>query len=224
MGEKLKGLFDAISNLTGTKSVNAKLTDETEKVVICVNKLAKSTQKLMKDIGELTHSRDSLVEDYYQMSIMRQEIQSQKESLSKLLKEKTTFLQKKWEESEGIKEAFKQEVSKLEKKLKDLNEEYMKLRQRMKQNKFISADKVDEKICKLCAKIYFENENYNWSCRIHHSEWSGEIYFCCGKTVKDSPGCRTAKHVSKEEDEDLPDDVEKDRFRAATMICSVFYI
>jgi hypothetical protein len=224
MGEKLKGLFDAISNLTGTRSVNAKLTDETEKIVICVNKLAKHHKKLMKEIHEVTNTRDSLVEDYHQMSVMRQQMQSQKESLSKLFKEKTTFLQKKWEESETIKEAFKQDVAKLEKRLKDLSDEYMKLRQKMKQYKFSSADKAEEKICKLCSKIFYENENFNWSCRIHPSEWSGEIYWCCGKTVKDSPGCRTAKHVSKEEDEDLPNDEEKDKLKVVTMMCSVLCI
>ena len=37
---------------------------------------------------------------------------------------------------------------------------------------------------------------------MHRSEFSGEIWWCCGKENKDAPGCKYASHQSKEEDED----------------------
>ena len=61
---------------------------------------------------------------------------------------------------------------------------------------------IKEKQCKNCARDYIETENFNWSCRIHQGEWSGEIWWCCGKSNKDQPGCKYSKHESKEEDEE----------------------
>lgn len=224
MGEKLKGLHNSIHKLLGTSSIISKLTEEFDKMLLFVNKLAKNTITMNSELKEVVYSRDSVLEDYYQIASIRTQLSSQKENLAKLFKEKTTFLQKKWEESENVKEGLRQELIKLEKRHKDLTEEYIKLRQRMKQFKFNSSDQADEKICKMCSKIYFENENFNWSCRIHPSEWSGEIYWCCGKTAKDLPGCRTAKHLSKEENEDIMNEEERDKMKILSTICSVFII
>ena len=55
---------------------------------------------------------------------------------------------------------------------------------RMKKTRFISVDA--SKTCKLCGADYLESENFNWSCRTHKSEFSGEIWWCCGKTNKEA--------------------------------------
>ena len=64
------------------------------------------------------------------------------------------------------------------------------------------------KACKNCNNEYRENENFNWSCRTHQSEWGGEMWWCCGKRGKDQPGCKFSKHESKD---DAEDDEEKKR-------------
>jgi len=61
---------------------------------------------------------------------------------------------------------------------------------------------VDLKICKKCSKEYSEKENFNWSCRTHKSDWSGEMWFCCGKDKKEAQGCLFASHEEKKDDED----------------------
>lgn len=66
------------------------------------------------------------------------------------------------------------------------------------------------KTCHRCKMDYNEKENYNWSCRIHSGEWGGEMYWCCGKTNKDAPGCRLGKHETKDEDDDNFGAYEKD--------------
>jgi hypothetical protein len=58
------------------------------------------------------------------------------------------------------------------------------------------------KTCKQCTNEYNEKENFNWSCRVHQSEWGGEMWWCCGKRIKDAPGCKFNKHVSKEDEHD----------------------
>jgi len=50
------------------------------------------------------------------------------------------------------------------------------------------------KQCKNCGKEFNEKENFNWSCRVHQSEWGGEMWWCCGKRGKDQPGCKFMKH------------------------------
>jgi hypothetical protein len=62
---------------------------------------------------------------------------------------------------------------------------------------------VDVKICKKCNKEYKEKDNFNWSCCTHQSDYSGEIWWCCGRTEKDARGCKYAKHMKQpDEDED----------------------
>lgn len=58
-----------------------------------------------------------------------------------------------------------------------------------------------EYICKHCNKEFFEEDNFNWSCCIHLSEYSGEMYWCCGAKSKQSLGCQKRKHEAKNEEE-----------------------
>lgn len=62
------------------------------------------------------------------------------------------------------------------------------------------------RICKNCSKEYREKENFNWSCRIHPSEWGGEMWWCCGKRNIDAPGCKFRKHTWKNDQEELFDE------------------
>jgi len=57
-------------------------------------------------------------------------------------------------------------------------------------------------VCKNCGKEYNEDANFNWSCRTHHSTFSGEMWWCCGKTKKEAPGCKYSKHKERRENED----------------------
>lgn len=64
------------------------------------------------------------------------------------------------------------------------------------------------KICQNCNKEYNDMDNFKWSCRIHQSDYSGEVWWCCGKADENAPGCKTNSHLEKleEEDEDLEED------------------
>ena len=57
----------------------------------------------------------------------------------------------------------------------------------------------------FCGKDYIDQENFNWSCRTHKSDFSGELWWCCGKKIKDALGCQFGKHEARNEaDEDDP--------------------
>ena len=91
-----------------------------------------------------------------------------------------------------------------------MNDEVNKLKVRIvrllaKKGNFNSGKKT----CKNCTKEFSEQENFNWSCRMHQSDWGGEMWWCCGKRGKDQPGCKFSKHENKEDDKDDVD--QKDR-------------
>jgi hypothetical protein len=69
----------------------------------------------------------------------------------------------------------------------------------LKSKRFVAVQ--DYKACRVCGQDYLEQDNYNWSCRSHRSEYSGEMWWCCGKLSKDALGCKFSKHLSKDEDE-----------------------
>ena len=97
----------------------------------------------------------------------------------------------------------------LEKEKKNLIIDREKMKERVKKLK-MRRGKIDdqEKVCKNCGKDYIETENYNWSCRTHRSEFSGEIWWCCGKNTPDAQGCKYSKHESKEDEDEDGLDVE----------------
>ena len=68
------------------------------------------------------------------------------------------------------------------------------------------------KTCKNCNKEYNEKENFNWSCRVHTSDYGGELWWCCGRVGKETLGCKYGKHESKDdEDDDGADDQDGSR-------------
>ena len=57
-----------------------------------------------------------------------------------------------------------------------------------------------------------ENENRNWSCRTHSSQFMDQ-YWCCGKTNENAPGCIVQKHIPREDEEDEMDPKEKEEIQ-----------
>lgn len=92
---------------------------------------------------------------------------------------------------------------KLEMKCKILMEEREKMISRIEKLKVRGRRfKVDtHKICSNCRKEYRDQDNFNWSCRVHRSEWSGVMWWCCGKSSRDAPGCKFGKHIVQEEED-----------------------
>lgn len=51
------------------------------------------------------------------------------------------------------------------------------------------------------------------------SEYGGEMWWCCGKTSQEAPGCKYAKHESKNEDEDDKENQEDDNKKQKALKC-----
>lgn len=105
-------------------------------------------------------------------------------------------------QSESV--VFREAIENKHKALEELKIEFDATRKKVVEKQGGSAGKTDF-ICKNCYQSYKETENFNWSCKRHTSEWSGEVYWCCGKSTKSSLGCFLSKHIS-----DLPEEQEFD--------------
>ena len=58
-------------------------------------------------------------------------------------------------------------------------------------------------MCKNCGHELNERKNYNWSCKIHVSEYSGpphDMWWYCLNKGFCAPGCKMQKHEIKDED------------------------
>jgi hypothetical protein len=162
-------------------------------------------------------------------------LQAQMDSIRKqFMIENDEFLNQ-LREKDAVISKFKEKVSKLEKTIliqnqqistlrtfldktqKDLDlltHEYVMARRRISMLQPAAA----EKICMNCKKAYKEEENFNWSCKTHLSEYSGNAWWCCGKSLKEDEGCSVSRHLSK-------DEIENDKqIKSSKAICSVFSI
>lgn len=149
----------------------------------------------------LTDAMDKIISKY------KQKVQNMKETNEKITEER---------------EKFKISLETSESNLKIVTDELDKLRQKIKQVKFRQGEDENEKICKNCKKIYNSQENFNWSCKIHSSLYSGEIWWCCGKSGSDAPGCKICMHESGAEYERPTKEDEKkmDRKTLCSVICN----
>ena len=222
IGERLKGLYSSIETAVSNRLIESTLSNEIKLLYDRGTELANFLEKVTTEIDKVTMMRDKMVEKCEQMIVFRDEMKAERDRIGKIAKDKIGLLQGQLQKCEEEKEKLTSELSKTEQNFKDLTDEYEKLRQKAKQYKLKRKmyGEEDEKVCKNCQRVFIESENYNWSCRRHQSEYSGEIYWCCGKSGKDTPGCKISRHESKEEDEEAEDlgKVERD---PSSMHCSV---
>lgn len=199
--EKLAALYESMQNILFHKSEHAvslyylshvvaqakkteNILEETEAKLL---ELDKDKEGLKNHISELTHIKKNLYEEHDKMiSRNREKLLRMKEMIDLGIEEK---------------EKYKGDLEASEYNLRTISEEHEKLRQRVKIAKFRQPESESEKVCKNCKKFYHDNENFNWSCKIHSSQYSGEMWWCCGKSGEMAPGCKICMHECKEDDE-----------------------
>ena len=201
IAEKCNGLYKAFNNIIGTHSFFNKLLQEYSFLSQEMTKIIKSFEEISKNYSQVSNEKEMLMTELLDLSEMRSDLRNKKSKLVKDFKEQFSLMQKNVSISLGEKETYKQRYLELDKKYQDLVEEFKKFRQKVKE-KYSLIRVNEEKFCKNCQKIYDESDNFNWSCRIHPSNFNGESYWCCGKSGKDALGCLVSRHMNKEETED----------------------
>lgn len=224
MGERLKGLYQAIEALTGTKGAEEVLKYELTMLKTIAVEVAAGMEKAEREFGNAAAERDEYRGDYKELEQIYKELKEEKARLSKVVRDRLVAMQRTLIATEEERDRLRLEEQRQQKRFNDLSDEFSRLRQKMKQYRQRRRvyGEAEEKICKNCQKVYLESENYNWSCRIHQSEYGDDMWWCCGKPSKEAPGCRISKHESKEDDEDADlSKKEQEALRRATEKCPV---
>jgi len=226
IGERLKGLYEAILHIADTRVLQKKLEPEVQVLANASMQLTDFQAQMEGTLAEALSERDQLREDCAEIARLRQETKDSRESLAVASRDKITVLQESLEKAYEEVHTLKVELDKCDKLAKNMEDEMSKMRVKLKQNRLKRRQfgETEEKICKKCQRVYTDSENFNWSCRTHKGEYSDDMWWCCGKTTKDAPGCLVSKHESKdEEEEDSNPKVkeETERQKVATMQCPV---
>ena len=226
IGDRLKGLYEAILHITDVKTIENKLSSDVFQLFHSCQILTDEMKKTISNIGNSIFERDQIRTDFSEMTKMRQEIKEERDRIAAAAKEQLAFLNTKCDKACEELETEKLESVKLQKQFEDLIDEHEKLRMKLKQNRLKRKQygETEEKICMKCQKMFRDTENFNWSCRTHKSEYGSEMWWCCGKTSRDAVGCIVSKHVSKEDEEDEVDikaKEENEKMAIANMRCAV---
>jgi hypothetical protein len=184
--------------------------------------LGELMDSLGADLSTALQQVDSFQSSNSEIVRLRNETIEEKSHLAKITKDRIQSLHKSLQTLEE--ECFKLKAAseKQEKRFQDLSIEFGKMRTKMAQykQKRKAYGEAEERICRNCQKVYTDSDNFNWSCRIHQSEYGEDMWWCCGQPAKEAPGCRISKHESKDE-EDEEEDLERKEQRRAMQKCAV---
>jgi hypothetical protein len=222
IGERLKGLNDSLMRISGLYGLHTKTTQEFDKVIEAVKVLADYNSNFMKDLDSIIEDRDLNRLNANQAMLIQEIAVKDRAKIFNLYKDKTTKLKAELQQALEQVESYRQDLVDLHKTYQGVVEESYKLKKRLSAYNNSKSYSNSDKICKRCKRLYSELTNYNWSCKSHPSEYSGEIWWCCGKANKNDPGCIATKHESKSDEED---DLFmlKDK-KPGMNLCSVFII
>lgn len=221
VGEKLRGLNDSFIDLVFKKNSENLLCEEFEI-------FSKNTKELCRIFAEIegkfincSTENISLWTDLKEMQALKMDLQDQLSKLTSKTKEHYRYLTDELKHVNLDRDRLTLELETSEASKKSLLDEHEHLKVKLKQlssKKSLDEKNTDERLCQKCKKVYKESENFNWSCKVHISTYSSEIWWCCGKKGESAPGCKTSKHECKEPDKEFS---ENEVGRTGQLFCTV---
>ena len=196
MEEKIKGLYDSVIALAEKYSSYNKIRDEYAIVFNASACLSDTENSNLQEFNKLNQERLQLIKEYLELAEIKEDYLKKKKKMQTAFTEKAKDMKKETHLLNEEKEYYKSQVCDLEKRFSHVSEELKK--HKGKERKSIYSAN-EELLCAKCLCSYYENENFNWSCRTHRSQFSGDRYWCCNLIGKDTPGCILSKHITKEE-------------------------
>jgi len=224
IGERLKGLYEATRQVAAQEVLELKLRMEVENCAKACYVLTEFDTDVTIRMAHALAERDQYRTEFLEMSRLRQDVKEERDIIALSSKERISLLQEALTKSGEEVATLKIDLEKSEKLYKGIEDELTKVRQKIKQNRLMRKQRgeADEKVCRKCQKVFLDEDNFHWSCRTHQGEYSGERWWCCGKTSKEAPGCLVSMHESKEDEEDDSHTKEaSERIRVANMRCPV---
>lgn len=196
--DKVEGFYDFLMDIVGKESTKSKL----EELIMNMHKgaviLAESEVSLGEKLDEILKEKEEIEQDFSNLSKLNEMILSHKERMQKVAVERIKNLQKEVSQLREEKENLLESSEEAKKRLNEATEELKTLKTRQRKSKVIKSY-GDEKFCVNCLQVYKDQDNFNWSCRTHKSQFSENRYWCCNAEGKNAPGCMFSKHSTNEE-------------------------
>ena len=209
IGERLKALYAYLPQITLNKAGGDAYRADLQFLVTSAQELTTYIGKLEAKIAFLVEKNEELTEWNRELVKYREGDKIEMMKIAAIARDKLMNLQGELKKISEIKENATISLEKQEKKLKEAMDENEKLRQKVNKSRVKRKyTEMTEKLCRTCQRLYLESENFNWSCRTHYGEYSGEMWWCCGKAGREALGCRLARHVCKEEEEETAGNAE----------------
>ena len=193
-GESLKGAYYSISALknpaitenflysvqVSLKNSRRVLVQKNDSSLGIFSVLLADREKYLELSKSITKQRASV---WKELRSLKTTVSSYLENLMNTMKTSHTHKKKIFEEFEiREKEFFK------------FIEDYKSAQFKLEEMQRARRGERPELMCRFCSKDFFEEDNFNWSCCSHPSEWSGTMYWCCGAKEKSSVGCFKRRH------------------------------
>lgn len=192
------GIEKSLQHLTTSIYLEKLESEEEADLINLVRNFVKETCELKNSISDLNtqmaYIRDRAIVEYESFVLQLLE----KDTVINKYKEKVGKLERALNYNNNQIDELRNLLDKTKKDLDLLNHEYVMARRRISMLQPTAA----EKICVNCKKAFKDEDNFNWSCKVHLSEYSGNAWWCCGKSDKLDEGCSITKHISKDEDEE----------------------
>jgi chromosome segregation ATPase len=223
IGERLKGLYDAFDRVIGQASFSEKIRQEFQAASLANAALSKFSLIVEQGLSKTSSDHDRLRDEFEETMKLRNEMKTERDKLFARLKKEGLEWELKHKKVEEEINKLTEDNANLEKRQKMMGEEQEKTKLKLKQirSKRRQYGESEEKTCKNCSRSFYENENFNWSCRIHLSQFGGELWWCCGKTGQNAPGCRLSKHGCKEDDDEANPNKQIEDMKTSHIRCSV---
>eukprot|EP00359_Climacostomum_virens_P003799 CAMPEP_0204917324 /NCGR_PEP_ID=MMETSP1397-20131031/14919_1 /ASSEMBLY_ACC=CAM_ASM_000891 /TAXON_ID=49980 /ORGANISM="Climacostomum Climacostomum virens, Strain Stock W-24" /LENGTH=607 /DNA_ID=CAMNT_0052090117 /DNA_START=269 /DNA_END=2092 /DNA_ORIENTATION=- len=203
MAERVKGLYEALSFLPLHYHVEKYLELQVTKRKQWEIEMWEQIEDLKAKNSKLYQENDDFKGSLDLMLRIKNELRDERDKLFNKMRSKLIMQDKEYQVATQERDTARRDLEHMSKQYESLTQEHSRLRTKVKHYRLTRREtRMEEKLCKSCHKVYFESDNFNWSCSTHSSEFSGELWWCCGRVNKDAPGCRKAKHVSKDEDEE----------------------
>ncbi|OMJ86651.1 hypothetical protein SteCoe_11803 [Stentor coeruleus] len=200
-GESLKGVYYAVDGMINKESLEGKMKMMhgscemmngimDKKLALYVMNTVHASRQRYRFLNQANKHAKERFEVFKQLKALRVSIVEYMENLILTLKSNET-------ECENLSLSTKNK----EKEIVDFSSEYEGIQEKLREAQALHRSSKPELICKTCNRTYIELENYNWSCSVHTSEWSGSMYWCCGSVYKESIGCQKRKHQERKDED-----------------------
>jgi hypothetical protein len=222
IGERLKGLYTAFDHVTGRLSFDERVKAELEAAAASNASFTKISAKVDEGLHIICADRDRYKESFEETVRLHNEMKQERDKLYNKLKYEGAKSELTCKRLEEERSKLADNFADLEKRHKMMTEEQDKARLKLRhlRNKRKTFGGMEEKICRNCGRPFYDSDNFNWSCRIHFSQFGGEMWWCCGKEGQNAGGCRLSKHQCKE-DEEGEDSIDEEMTKEGGVRCTV---